>query len=234
MPGKLTGSSPTTTAKMKCGAVIVAAGRGERLKNTTPKAFIPLRSKPLCQYSLDAFLSYPKITDIVLVIPEEKLSSFSDPKFKVVAGGASRQESVFKGLSALECDTAWVFVHDAARPLLTADLLDRLWESAKNGKNCIAAWPISDTVKLAQNTTIAKTLDRQNLWGAQTPQVFLTSVLKDAYAKAKKDNFTGTDEASLVERLGASVELVVGDPWNLKITTPQDLKLAELILENKL
>lgn len=219
---------------MKCGVVIVGAGQGIRLGFSLPKAFILLNSKPLFEYSLKIFLDHPQINEVVLVVPQDKLSSFSIKNYKVVAGGESRQDSVSNGISALSLSCEMVLVHDAARPLITKDIVDRLLKALGEGKSCIAAWPISDTLKETKGDAIVQTVDRQNLWEAQTPQAFPIAVLKEALAKARKDNFVGTDEASLVERLGLPVEVVLGDSTNIKITTRQDLELAEALLKRSL
>ena len=216
---------------MKCGAVIVAAGRGERLKSQKPKAFVALGDSPLFQYSLDVFLTHPKISEIVLVVPAEEAASFSNPHYKTVKGGKTRQESVRCGLAALSPDCEAVLVHDAARPFVNAAILDRLIMSLVQKKSCIAAWPVSDTLKASQEGVITHTIDRSSLWAAQTPQAFPAAILKKALEKAAKENFVGTDDASLVERLGEKVYLVMGDAKNIKITTPEDLALAQAILK---
>lgn len=219
---------------MKCGAIIVAAGRGERLKAAKPKAFVTLGSKPLFQYSLDLFLAHPHINEVVLVVPAEEVSSFSKTPYKVVKGGETRQESVCCGLAALNPDCEYVLVHDAARPFVDAGVVDRLIETLSEGKNGIAAWPVSDTLKSSEAGVITKTIDRSSLWIAQTPQAFPTAVLKKALEEAKRNNFVGTDEASLVERLGLKVHLVMGNAKNIKVTTPEDLALATSLLKHSL
>lgn len=216
---------------MKCGVIIVGAGQGTRLGFNLPKAFVSLGSKPIFQYSLETFLSHPKMNEIVLVLPSEKLNAVPKGKFRVVAGGETRQVSVANGLKALSADCETVLVHDAARPFVTHEIIDRLVQSLQAKKNCIAAWPASDTLKSISKNLIEKTLDRKNIMCAQTPQAFFVSVLKEALLDAQKNNFIGTDESSLVERLGISVETVLGDPWNIKITTPQDLELAQAIAD---
>lgn len=219
---------------MRCGAIIVAAGRGERLKSPKPKAFVTLGSKPLFQYSLDLFLAHPQISEVVLVVPAEEASSFSKTTYKVVKGGATRQESVRCGLSALNPSCDYVLVHDAARPFVDVAMVDRLIETLSEGKNGIAAWPVSDTLKSSEAGVITKTIDRSSLWIAQTPQAFPTAVLKKALEEAKRNNFVGTDEASLVERLGLKVHLVMGNAKNIKVTTPEDLALATSLLDSPL
>ena len=219
---------------MKCGVVIVGAGQGVRLGSAVPKAFVLLNSKPLFEYSLKIFQDHSQIQEVVLVLPQEKLNSVSPKNYKVVVGGESRQDSVTNGLAALSATCEGVLVHDAARPFVTKAIVDRLLDGLEQGRNGIAAWPVSDTLKATEGDTIVQTIDRRNLWEAQTPQAFPVSVLKEALAKARKDNFVGTDEASLVERLKLPVEVVLGEATNIKITTKQDLELAEAILKRSL
>ncbi|MDO8527388.1 MAG: 2-C-methyl-D-erythritol 4-phosphate cytidylyltransferase, partial [Deltaproteobacteria bacterium] len=159
---------------MKFGAVIVGGGQGSRLKADVPKAFVPVGSKPLFWYSLEAFLSHPDISEIVLVLPKERPDVSIPNRCKIITGGSSRQDSVFNGLNALSPDCDAVLVHDAARPFITRDIIDRLVAKLKEGKGCIAAWPVSDTVKLTEGEHIVKTIDRTHLWAAQTPQAFPT------------------------------------------------------------
>lgn len=223
---------------MKTGVVLVAGGRGERLQSDLPKAFVHLGGKPLFRHSLDSFLAHPQIDEIILVVPKGSSLDFCSKMQKsrldpsLVAGGSSRQDSVYNGLLALSRDIDAVLVHDAARPFVTRELIDSLIFHLKRGENAIAAIEMNDTLKLAQSEKIAKTVDRKGLWRAQTPQAFLRSVLVEAYALAQKDRFLGTDEASLVERLGVPIYLVGASPLNIKITTPDDLQLAQTILDS--
>lgn len=212
---------------MKLGAVIVAAGRGERLGNPIPKAHLLLGEKPLFQYSLDLFLNHSQISEIVLVTN----TSVSQEKVKVIEGGARRQDSVEKGLMALSPDVQGVLIHDAARPFLTAALIDRLSAALREGNNAIAALPVLDTVKEADGGKIIRTVDRKTLWRAQTPQAFFVSQLKEAFAMARKHSWEeATDEAFLIEKSGGTVYCVEGDARNLKITTPADWEWAEIVI----
>ena len=217
---------------MKCGVIIVAAGEGRRLGEALPKAFVSLGGKPLCQHSLSFFKSHSQIQDIILVVPPGK-ENFSQNGSKIVAGGKTRQESVANGLKVLDEKCDWVLVHDAARPFVTLENIDKLLDQAKLGHNAILAHPISDTVKLAEENRIVKTLDRKNLWGAETPQLCQVSALKEALKKAEANNWAVTDEASLLEKLGIEVYIVESDATNIKITTKKDWQLAETILKEK-
>lgn len=238
---------------MKCGVVVVGAGSGTRLKMDRQKAFVPLGQAPLFLHSLKTFQKHSGIDEIVLVLPPERIDRVSEKGVaplpvrgqnahpvgstgggvKVVAGGNTRQESVYNGLSSLSKECEAVLVHDAARPFVTAAVINRLLEKVSKGIGCMAAWPVSDTIKEVREGIVVKTVDRGALMAAQTPQAFPVAVLKEALTKAKTDGFTGTDEASLVERLGLVVEVVLGDPFNIKITTPEDLKLAEALLRSQ-
>jgi 2-C-methyl-D-erythritol 4-phosphate cytidylyltransferase len=212
-------------------AVIAAAGSGERLGAGGPKAFVPLGGRPMISWSLDACLAAEAVVGVVVAVPagyEHGLDGRE--RVAVVEGGASRAESVANAL--VEVETEYVAIHDAARPLLTAELLDALVaELAANPEAdaIIAAAPVTDTVKRIDGERIVETLDRSTLWGAQTPQVFRTAALRDALAAAD----SVTDEAMLIEAAGGTV--LIHDPGtpNLKVTTPIDLRVAELLLAER-
>lgn len=199
----------------------------------TPKAFIPLGPKLLYQHSLDVFQGHPQIQEIVLVVPPHFLDKSKEESIQIVAGGLSRQESVAHGLETLSetCDVC--LVHDAARPFITNTLIDRLIDQLERDRSVIPAIPLSDTIKWVEERRILKTVDRKNLWGAQTPQGFQVTVLKEAFQKALENDWSATDEASLLEKIGAAVYTVEGDPLNIKITSKQDLELARIIYANR-
>jgi 2-C-methyl-D-erythritol 4-phosphate cytidylyltransferase len=221
---------------MRVAAVVVAAGRGERLGRAIPKAFVPLAGRPLLWHALQALGRAQSLDCIVPVVgaadrrhwdalaPELAGVSGLAP---AVPGGARRQDSVRAGIAALPPDAEWVAVHDAARPLVRPADVDRVVAEAKRGGAALLATPVRDTVKRVQEGRVVETPPRAELWAAQTPQVFRTAVLREALAKAEADGFTGTDDAELVERLGVRVRVVEGDARNLKITRPEDLPLAE-------
>lgn len=183
----------------------------------------------------------PVVDAIVLVAPPDSLNAFEQlaqsegwrKLVSIVAGGDDRQQSVWLGLQAMPPETEWVIVHDAARPLVTPQLITAVWEAAcETGLAAIAAIPCTDTVKRSLNgAVVTETLERQQLWLAQTPQVFAAEVLRRAHETALAEGFFATDDAMLVERLGVPVRLVIGDPTNLKITHPSDLLLAEALLK---
>lgn len=221
---------------MKYGAVIVAAGRGGRFGGDLPKAFVLLAGKPLYRYSLEIFKAHPGISEIILVIPPdyEMIQKQRLPfGLKVVIGGAARQDSVLNGVNALSADIDAVLVHDAARPFLTSEIIDRLLAALERGKEGIAAVPVTDTIKQGEGTKVVKTVNRRNLWRAQTPQAFRVETLQKALRCSEEGGWVGTDEASLVERCGGEVELIQGDSLNIKITTPQDLLFAESVLKSR-
>lgn len=223
--------------------IIVAAGKSRRMNSTVSKQFIFIGGKPILAYTIDAFEKSSLIDKIVLVIDEaeiEKCKKIIVNKYnykklmKIVPGGKERQNSVFNGLKVLPSETNLVAIHDGARFLITPDIIDRAVRDAYNSNGVIVAMPIQDTIKETNsNKIISKTFNRDRLWAAQTPQVFPYSIIMKAHEKAREDNFLGTDDASLVERLGYEVDIVRGSVENIKITTNFDLILAEIILNKR-
>jgi len=214
--------------------LIVAAGRGERLGSDRPKALVTLGGRTMLQWSVEALLSVAAIERIVVALPADAVSEA--PSGTVgVAGGTVRSASVREALRACP-DGDPVVVHDAARPLAPARLFERaLAQLARSGADAvIAAAPVSDTIKevdVAGGHTVARTLDRARLWAVQTPQVFRRDALERALMEASDSVLAAaTDDAWLVEQAGGVVEIVESSPANLKITTPTDLTLAELLL----
>ncbi|MCL1856217.1 MAG: 2-C-methyl-D-erythritol 4-phosphate cytidylyltransferase [Kiritimatiellaeota bacterium] len=220
-------------------AVIVAGGKSQRMGSDIDKAFLSLGPQPVLAYSLCVFQDCPEVHSIVLVVRKEQLTAaqgvcqmFGISKLKaIVTGGASRQDSVMAGLKAVDPDTTIVCVHDAARPCVTKELVAETVASAKKCGSGVAATKITDTVKAASAAqTVTETLDREKLWTVQTPQTFKLPLLARAFAELGKAKGRVTDEASAVERLGETVHLVPTAFLNLKITTPDDLPLASLLL----
>lgn len=217
-------------------AIVVAAGAGRRFGSA--KQFALLGGRSVLEWSLAAFEGHPCVGEIVLVLPDEALG----PRFAagfakvrtVVRGGARRQDSVLAGFSRLDRHrTDIVLVHDGARPLVPDGLIRRIIREAAAHGAAVPALPIEDTVKECVDGRIVRTLDRSRLSRVQTPQGFMYDVLEEAFRRAGEDGFTGTDEASLVERLGRPVALVEGDPRNIKITTLLDMKWAEELLHDE-
>jgi 2-C-methyl-D-erythritol 4-phosphate cytidylyltransferase len=215
-------------------ALIVAAGRGERLGSDRPKALVTLGGRTMLQWSVEALRSVPEIERIVVALPADALAEAPEGTV-AVAGGAVRSASVREALRACRYGDP-VVVHDAARPLAPAKLFERaLAQLARSGADAvIAAAPVSDTIKevdAAGGHTVARTLDRARLWAVQTPQVFRRDALERALMEASDSALAAaTDDAWLVEQAGGVVEVVESSPANLKITTPTDLTLAELLL----
>jgi 2-C-methyl-D-erythritol 4-phosphate cytidylyltransferase len=222
-------------SKSKVCAIIVAAGESRRMKGVD-KLMAPLAGKPVLVWSIEAFQQNPRIDRIILVNSEKNMEPVQclriEQKWTKVAevclGGKRRQDSVAAGLKLVsDCD--WVIIHDGARPLVSQDLIEKGLEAAKESGGAIAAVPVVDTIKLAGNDQfVIETPPRANLWAVQTPQVFRYAILKEAYAQASGGDVT--DDASLVEQTGAKVKLYPGSYDNIKITTPHDLAVAELLI----
>jgi 2-C-methyl-D-erythritol 4-phosphate cytidylyltransferase len=221
------------------GVIVVAAGQGTRLRGDVPKQYQPIGGVPMVLRALRPFLSHPDVERVVLVLPPDDASSpppFLDgllgERLVVVAGGAARGDSVAAGLGALDTRCTVVLIHDGARPFVGRAVIDAVIAHARRGESAIAAVPLSDTVKeasAADASRIARTVPRERLWRAQTPQGFPRNVLAEAYARAATEALLGTDDAELVERNGVTVRLVADSSRNLKVTTPEDLALAELL-----
>ena len=216
-------------------ALIVAAGAGERLGFGSPKALVPLCGQPMLSWSVAALRSVPAVSEIVVALPSDALDAAPDG-VTAVAGGAQRSHSVRAALTASSADAEQVIVHDAARPLATPELfiraLDAL-ELAPEAHAVIAATPVSDTIKQvgADGRSVSATLDRSTLWAVQTPQVFRREALQRALADADDELLSrATDDAWLIERAGGIVHVIGSDPGNLKVTTAEDLRVAELML----
>lgn len=219
-------------------AVVPAAGAGTRLGGARPKQFLPLAGRPLLTRTLMVLEQVPQIQAVVVVCPpggeEETRRVCLEPYglgkvAAVVPGGAQRQDSVAAGVAAAaELGAQWLVVHDAARPLARPELFARVLAAAAQTGAAIAAVPAADTIKQAGENDLAQaTLDRSRLWLVQTPQVFRRDLLERALARAARDGFYATDEAGLVERLGEKVKLVMASRDNFKVTTSEDLALAQ-------
>jgi len=200
------------------------------------KQDIRVGARPLLRWTLDVFETAPEIAGVVVAVPAEDVSAWRRrlrPCRKVravVAGGAERQESVARGLAAVPPATPWILVHDGARPCITRDLVRRVVEAARAHGAAIAALPVAETLKRGVRGRVAETVPRDGLWIVQTPQGFRAELLREAHRRAAADGVLGTDDAALVERLGAVVQLVPGLPGNVKVTRPEDLPLARRLL----
>ncbi len=222
---------------MKVGAIIPAAGRGKRIGASVPKQFLEIQGRPLLHHTLMVFASCKLIDYVVLVMPRADVDEMGEDwlnKYeivrKVVVGGEQRQDSVYNGFSSLEKGTDIVVVHDGVRPFTTPQMITATVEAAQQHGAAITAIPVSDTVKQAADGFVKQTVSRDGLWRVQTPQAFQYGLLQQAFKKAKKDSYYGTDEGSLVEYLGERVKIVPGSELNIKITRKEDLVLGESLL----
>ena len=221
----------------KTAAIIVAAGRGERMGGVD-KVFAPLAGKPVLAWSVEVFQKSPLVDRIVIVLSQNNLEQgrkmVADTGWSKVSdvcnGGEERQQSVANGLELLD-ECQWVLIHDAARPLLAETLIKNGLEAAWESGAAVAALPVTDTIKLADDDGfVIGTPPRKSLWAVQTPQVFQFDIIKNAHHLA---GGMDTDDASLVERLNHHVKLYHGTPDNIKITTPADLAIAETLLKRR-
>ena len=218
----------------RAGAIIVAAGEGRRMGGEE-KVFAPIGDTPLIAYTVQAFEASPEVDAIVLVLGARNVERGRElaqqqgwRKVRAVCvGGARRQDSVHRGLGALP-PCQWVLVHDGARPCVSAELIRQGLSAAARCGAAVAAVPVNDTIKvISPDGLVQETPDRSTLWAVQTPQVFRRDILEEAHRTEREDV---TDDAAMVERLGYKVRVFQGAKANLKITTPQDLRLAELLL----
>ena len=222
----------------RCGAVIVAAGSASRMGGID-KVMAPLNGEPMIARTVRAFQNCDAISEIVvvtrqdLILPITSLCAQMDKVQAVVAGGSSRQESVHLGLNALSDQCKLAAIHDGARPLISWQVIDRVVRAANTYGAAAPAIPVKDTIKVVQGGVVKETPDRASLQAVQTPQVFDFDILRGALKKAKQDGAQVTDDCSAVERMGMAVKIVEGEERNLKVTTPLDLKIAQLLLEEE-
>lgn len=219
---------------MKAAAIIPAAGSGARMGAGHRKQYLELGGEPVLLRAIRPILAHPEVAWVVVALPPDDVDH---PPFPmpdgviVVPGGAERGDSVRRGLSEVPADADVVLIHDGARPLVTAAIVERALRAAAAGTGAIAAVPLADTLKrVTDDGTITATVDRRHLWRAQTPQAFPRSMIVDAYRRAAEEAVLATDDAALVERYGGRVVVVDGDVRNLKVTRPADLIFAELLL----
>jgi len=219
-------------------AIVVAAGQGTRFGGEMPKQFLLLQDRPILAHTLHRFETASAIAQVVVVaaqewhnyISREIIERFHYKKCReIVAGGERRQDSVWAGLQALKpANTNIVVVHDAVRPLFSHALLENVIAGCEKFDGCIPALPLHDTVKQISGQEVVGTIARETLRLAQTPQAFRSKALQRAFAQAQEEQFYGTDEAALIEKSGGRVCWLAGEESNLKITTPGDLKIAEV------
>ncbi len=227
---------------MMAAAVIAAAGVGVRMGREVPKPYIHLAGKPILAHTLEVFEKAPEIREVTVVAHPEDLDYCQDKVIspygfkkvlRLVPGGKERQDSVYHALKILqqEDDLEIILIHDAVRPFITLDHITRVLQAARQHGGAVLGWPAQDTLKrVGPGGEILQTLERRDIWQIQTPQAFHAGLLWRAFMEAYSRDFYGTDEACLVEELHHTVVVVPGSPFNLKITTPEDLELAEAIL----
>ena len=222
--------------------MIVAAGNSVRFGGETPKQFVMVAGAPLLAWTIVRFEMAKRIDDIVLVVAEDRLEqvldSINDEQrptkvVKAIAGGATRQQSVLNGLESLPESTELVAIHDGARPLTAPHDIDAVVQAASVHRAAILASRISDTVKRVDDSQIVATLDRNHLWLAQTPQVFERELILSAHRRAAHEGIDVTDDAALVEAVGHRVHVVESTSPNLKVTTPDDLRIVEALLKGR-
>lgn len=224
------------------GVIIVAAGTGSRMKANINKQFIKLNDKEIITYTIEKFYNNKNINDIVIVIKEDEaeffkkeiLDKYSFNNIKIVYGGKERQDSVYNGIKVLDKNCKYVLVHDGARPFVNEDIINRSLEEVQKYKSVVVGVPVKDTIKVVNNNNyIVDTPNRSTLWSVQTPQTFDYSVIKRAYEDAFDNNFYGTDDAMLVERIGYTVKMIYGSYNNIKVTTTEDIDIGIQILNSK-
>lgn len=228
---------------MKVTALIPAAGSGSRMGSSVSKQYLSLGDRPILAHTLAPFQSHPAVERIVLVAPSHEIDfcreAVVDPyafdKVRaILPGGAERQDSVRLGL--LGCgaeDDDIILIHDGVRPFFPSALIDSVIETAIGTGACIVAVPVKDTIKRVENGVVTDTPERSRLWQAQTPQAFRYALIREAHLRAERDRFRGTDDASLVERLGHPVAVLEGSYRNIKVTTPEDMVLANAFFDQE-
>ncbi|MCA1591387.1 MAG: 2-C-methyl-D-erythritol 4-phosphate cytidylyltransferase [Acidobacteria bacterium] len=222
-------------------AIIAAAGQGTRLGGGRAKQFREISGTPIIIHTLMRFEQCATIKEVIVVVPAECAAEVATLTGKyglrkvarVVRGGSTRTESIWRGLQAVRAATAGVVaVHDGVRPFVTPEEIDRTVREAEATGAAILAAPVVDTIKEVEGGHVARTLERARLWHAQTPQCFRYELLRRAYELALAEQLEATDDSALVERLGATVSVVKGDARNIKITAPRDIALAEVIVQS--
>lgn len=221
----------------RLGVVVPAAGEGRRMGGRR-KAFLELKGVPILRHVLRPFLSHPRVRAVVVALspddarrPPPWLADL-DPRIRIVAGGATRLASVAAALEELPESVDVAMVHDAARPLVTREIIDRCAGATREGEGAVAGWPVVDTLKeVDEEGRIVDTPDRSRFWRAQTPQAFPRARLLEAYREALREGARATDDAAVFSRAGGVVRMVEGSPWNLKVTHPDDLTLAGFLMD---
>ena len=225
----------------KVVAIVPAAGLGKRFGPGTNKPFQSLSGKPIIVWSLEILEAVVEVVEIIPVLKTEDMEyglkgfeKYGLSKIKRIApGGKGRQDSVYNGLKLIEDKNCIVLIHDGVRPLIERDLIERTIKELKDCDGVALGVPLKDTIKEAEGGIIKKTLRRDSLWAIQTPQIFPYKNILTAYDRAMKEGFYSTDDAALIERYGGKIKVVMGSYKNIKITTPEDLAIAEFLLTRK-
>jgi 2-C-methyl-D-erythritol 4-phosphate cytidylyltransferase len=226
---------------LRVAALIPAAGRGKRMGAEEPKAFLPLGDRPIWVHTVQKFEDCPQVDEVLALLPPgeemaragETVRRFGLTKvIHILPGGEERQDSVYRGLQALRGKADWVIIHDGVRPFVPRELIQQVLSETRRWKAVVVALPANETVKeISTENEVVRTVDRRRLWMIQTPQSFEYPLILRAHEEARREGFLGTDDASLVERLGIPVKILHGSRFNFKITTPEDLALAEALLK---
>lgn len=225
---------------MKKNIVIIpCSGKGKRMGSNIPKQFLELKGKPIIYHTINKFEKCNKIDEIIIVVSKDYEEYFNKEileknSFKkisnIVLGGEERLNSVYNGLCSVKNKDSIILIHDGVRPFIKIEHIEKIIEETIIHKACVLGVKAKDTVKVCEESIIKYTPNRENIWLAQTPQAFEYALIKDAYEKAIKDNFFGTDDASILEYFGYNVKMVLGDYENIKITTPEDIQIGKLFL----
>ncbi|MBA7495270.1 2-C-methyl-D-erythritol 4-phosphate cytidylyltransferase [subsurface metagenome] len=225
---------------MRVEVIIAAGGVGRRFAKDQPKQFCLLKGKPILSWSISRFEECPLVGGIILVVPrgmerytrQSVLSPCNYQKVKtVVKGGKERRDSVMQGLNMLETDTDTVLVHDGVRPIISQELIIKVIQATERWEAVVPGLPVREMVKrVGRDNLVKETLDRKKIYLIQTPQGFKKDIICQAYGQARKRGWQANDDASLVERLGTIVKMIPGEETNVKITSPQDLMMTELLL----
>ncbi len=224
-------------------AIIAAAGQGKRMKSNVNKQYLNLGHMPILAHTLKAFLECKSIDEIIIIVGRDEVEGckkdivekyYSHDRIKIVRGGKERQESIYNGLEAIDDRSDIIITHDGARPFVTKEIINTSIEEAIDIKAVGAGVPVKDTIKIVNDDKfISNTPDRKRLWSMQTPQTFMKEILLEAHRNAIKEDYLGTDDCVLVERIGYPVKMIMGSYENIKITTPEDLIIGEAILKNR-
>jgi 2-C-methyl-D-erythritol 4-phosphate cytidylyltransferase len=228
---------------MTVAALIVAAGRGVRMGSSRRKQYLLLSGRPILSHTIERFGACPEVDRITVVVPAEEIDHCQrqivpglrvTKEIRLVPGGNRRQDSVRNGLEALRIDTRIVLIHDGVRPLVRPKLIAACIQGAREWGACIPAIEVTDTLKQVDGAgAIVRTVSRDGLYAVQTPQAFQTDLILKAHRHAIQEGWQATDDASLVERMGATVHIIPGERGNIKITTPEDLRWAEMLLTSQ-